>query len=633
MRSPAPGRGGAALRIIGSLWFAAVLLVVMLVALACATVFESMRSSEEALAEFYRAWWFEGLMALLGVNVVAALIVRYPFTPRKIGFVLTHASIPVVFIGALVTDRFGVNGQLGLAEGQSAEVFNVPEHILTVVERADSGRVDLDLPWIERHAFRAMVGPSDARLTLGDVHMEVERYLPDSRWAEKVVNDAPQPQAAFEVSLSSGGVEDVTWVFLGREASLGSMTVAFRTVADAAELEQLISSEPRAPEQSDGKVRIEYAGTSYAFAIEDCSERAVALGVTGVTVRVLRYLPHATVGPDNELLNSSPRPVNPAIEVEITHKGKTETRFAFARFPDFQKMHASEGLKDLEVFLDLPATQAPLAPIEVFNGQGDDTYVRFAWEGTAPATRKIRIGEQVDSPWPDKHFTILRRFERARLVRSLVLVEPARKRRVPALHVRVSTSGESRNVWVQRDRSQTLTIGGSSYELAYGEKPVALGFTVTLDRFRVGYYPGTDRPRSFESQISIVDPASGRAQSRIISMNHPAEFGGYTFYQSSYRLDGDRAISYLSVARDPGKPIVFTGYIGTILGMLVVLVTRVGDRRRDASLPRSALESFGNGKRRPVHMVLVEPGAQCQQSGGDGQRSGSVAGAVATIKR
>lgn len=67
---------GKTLRAIGSLWFAVVLLVLLLVAMACATVFESTRGTEQALAAFYDSWWFELLLALLAVNVLSAVLVR-----------------------------------------------------------------------------------------------------------------------------------------------------------------------------------------------------------------------------------------------------------------------------------------------------------------------------------------------------------------------------------------------------------------------------------------------------------------------------------------------------------------------------------------------------------------------------
>ena len=116
-------RLGAIVRSCGSLWFAAVLLMLLMVAMACATVFESTHGTERALAVFYHSRWFELLLGLLAVNVLAAVVVRYPFSRRQVGFVVTHASVLVVLGGALVTKHLGVDGQLGLVEGETASEF------------------------------------------------------------------------------------------------------------------------------------------------------------------------------------------------------------------------------------------------------------------------------------------------------------------------------------------------------------------------------------------------------------------------------------------------------------------------------------------------------------------------------
>ena len=114
-----------------------------------------------------------------------------------------------------------------------------------------------------------------------------------------------------------------------------------------------------------------------------------------------------------------------------------------------------------------------------------------------------------------------------------------------------------------------------------------MGFTLELRKFRIGKYPGETRPRSFESHVTVTDPTTAREQSTVISMNNPSKFGGYSLFQSSYRSAGmgsPQMLSILSVARDPGMPIVFVGYFGTMAGMLVLLGTRFSQRRR-RSLP------------------------------------------------
>ena len=75
---------------------------------------------------FYRSDWFRLLLLLLGVNVAAALLIRWPFKRRQTGFVITHVSILLILAGSLMTSRVGVDGQLGLAEGQTADQFAEP---------------------------------------------------------------------------------------------------------------------------------------------------------------------------------------------------------------------------------------------------------------------------------------------------------------------------------------------------------------------------------------------------------------------------------------------------------------------------------------------------------------------------
>ena len=104
------------------------------------------------------------------------------------------------------------------------------------------------------------------------------------------------------------------------------------------------------------------------------------------------------------------------------------------------------------------------------------------------------------------------------------------------------------------------------------EPPVVatLPFAVRLDAFEVDYYEGTRRPAQFRSRVIVKD--AGRETPAVIEMNHELAYGGYKFFQSSYRETPGRDQTILSVSKDPGEPIVFLGYYGLVAGMIVVLV-------------------------------------------------------------
>ncbi|HUU85678.1 MAG TPA: cytochrome c biogenesis protein ResB [Phycisphaerae bacterium] len=571
------------LRSVGSLWFAAVLLVLLLVGMACATVVESMHGPERALTQFYESWWFKLLLGLLAVNVLAAALLRFPFTKRHIGFVIAHGGILVTLGGALVTGGWGIDGRLGLVEGESAERFTVSHDVLTIENVGDETRATADLTSRAFGGLDVAERPKAPRVSLGDLRGEIQRYLPDSVWSKQVTNDNPQPRLAVEVSLSATGRDEPTWVFAGEPAGPGELEVDLRVAADEAEVQQLMAQSSGEGAGSKGRVEIEYQGLSYKFPAEDGLEKAVPLGETGYTARVLRYLPHAKVE-DKELINASDRPVNPAIEVEFQGPAGTAKRLAFAKFPEFGSLQGEGAIEGLDLTFVVAEEAGPRAPIEVIAGPEGALLARLSRDGVPAVVRELKIGEPVETPWPGYKFAVLQRFDQAKVDWTMAVPEETRETRVPAILVKLTASEQSREVWVQRFSPRRETLGGATYELSYANKSLPLGFALKLNQFHLGTYPGTRRPRSFESRVTITDPSTGREQDQVISMNHPISYGGYNLFQSAYNMGGGQTVSYLSVSRDPGQPIVFAGYIAMMVGMVVVLITRVIDKRQAARI-------------------------------------------------
>jgi hypothetical protein len=374
--------------------------------------------------------------------------------------------------------------------------------------------------------------------------------------------------------------------------------VTFRAVPSADELERLLQPTPAVASSSLGSVEVEVGGAETKVAIEDCLEKPAPLGDTGYSIRVLRYLPHANVGPDGKLANVSDRPVNPAVEFEIQREGQTEveTGYSFARFPDFQSMHGGadpSGAKVAFIASESPATSR--SEIELLGGPDSTLWARFEPPGKPATSRQVKLGESVPTPFPGKRLTVSHWYTNARFEWVAEPFIPARKdARDPALLVRLATADHASEMWLQKYRQTPVTVNGKPYELTFADEIRPLGFQVKLDRFHLGYYPGTRRPRSFESHITIVDGATGTTQSRVVSMNHPVSHGGFTLFQSSYQQGQGRWVSFLSVSRDPGQLITFAGYIATVLGMCLVFGIRMNEHRTQVQV-RSQLQGIQRG--------------------------------------
>lgn len=70
------------------------------------------------------------------------------------------------------------------------------------------------------------------------------------------------------------------------------------------------------------------------------------------------------------------------------------------------------------------------------------------------------------------------------------------------------------------------------YDFRRGEE-LTLGFDVKCDDFTVEFYPGTERPKRYASDLKIIENGNIVAQ-KTIEVNTPLSYKGLTFYQSSY---------------------------------------------------------------------------------------------------
>ena len=110
------------LKFCGSLRLAIVLMVVLVGVLIPATCVENWYGPAVARFFIYGTAWFAALAVLLAVNVLAALIVRFPWKRRQTGFVLTHVGLLVLLLGCLLTRRRGIDAVVPIFEGQAARI-------------------------------------------------------------------------------------------------------------------------------------------------------------------------------------------------------------------------------------------------------------------------------------------------------------------------------------------------------------------------------------------------------------------------------------------------------------------------------------------------------------------------------
>jgi hypothetical protein len=177
----------------------------------------------------YGTWWFAAFLSLLGANVFCSALSRFPWKKHQTGFVITHLGILILLAGSLVTQQTGVDGQIGLTEGEEGVLFQ--EEKPTLYYQAADGPIEafpasfnFRKPSPE-HPF--LFHPAQGGILMVDRFYLNARKLTRARAPEAGEKAFP----SVHVRLDSSFVHEDQWLFLGNEAQghldLGPASVFF----------------------------------------------------------------------------------------------------------------------------------------------------------------------------------------------------------------------------------------------------------------------------------------------------------------------------------------------------------------------------------------------------------------------
>jgi hypothetical protein len=546
---------------VGSLWWTNVLLLLLALAMGVATAYESTTSTELAQIQYYHTNWFQGLLALLAVNAAASLISHWPWSRRNFGFVLIHGSLVIVLVGAAITRFTAFDGSVGIEEGKSVSAIydrHDAEVTLTNLMTGEAAKFPVSVSLLDQLTPRDL--PGDPQATLDGVTFAAIEYIPDGEITMTfLASSDPAAPSAAEITLTADGQNSTTWLTPDRPAILDNRTVLLRKPS---------------PTDSDttlgpAKLNFTIGDSKHEIPLPPVNADPVTVGEGGLTVQVISQFKQAVVGKGGSMVEGPGNQSNPAVEV-ILRRGDDEVRrLLFAKFPVFKS--ANDTLPDVIAQYTAGSDPSPSADLTLMIS-GDNT-LTFK---ESPDVEPVAISEGKALKLSDgSRFTLNAWLPHAKRGRGIRPTGTIGKNRNPSLAIRLSKDTTQSVHWLRRNDISRFTFAGQNYRLEFSNRKIDLPFVIQLERFEIGMYPGGRNPRSFSSRVVITDPASGNTRPAVISMNAPVTHDGYTFYQSSYDIRSDRRLSFLSVSDDPGRPVVYFGYVGLCLGMVWVLSTRM----------------------------------------------------------
>lgn len=120
-------------------------------------------------------------------------------------------------------------------------------------------------------------------------------------------------------------------------------------------------------------------------------------------------------------------------------------------------------------------------------------------------------------------------------------------------------------------------INGDEYKIIITREPRELPFSIRLNKFTRGLYPGSETARSYRSDVEVIDGAN--IWPAVIEMNEPLRYKGYTFYQSSFDLSGDKAFTVLNVVENKGRIFPYIASLIMAAGLMLHLLIRLRLKR------------------------------------------------------
>ncbi len=559
-------------RFFASLQLAIFLLLALGVVFAIGTFMESAHGTEVAKAVVYRSPWLSILLILLALNLAAAALDRLPWKQKHVGFVVTHLGIIILLIGSLLTRAYGIEGQVAIAEGQTENRIIVNEPMLQIFSE-DS--IPLALFKIYSHPFPWKGNQSLEPLGFGESVPEARllTYYPKSSRKE-IIQESKEGPAALEVTLQSSFLKQNHWLILDdpnkSEIELGPAKLSFTREMMKNQLVQ---------KNNEGYLEFQFKDSQVKIPIPEKTPQKFKLEGTPYQTNVLKIYKDAMVD-GNQIKDQSNEWNNPAVQLVLEGKGINEKHTIFSKFPDFPTFH---GMKPSAV-----GVKIYFHPSGEVQEEPPKNELRFIWkENALPIYQvrkrgeisegKMKLGEEYSTGWMDFKFRVDHYYPHAQIENTFnpEPVNSQSEEHLSSMDIELEKGGEKKSLWLGQGDRKKIGLAGQNYQVVYGLRTVPLGFRLRLRDFRVENYPGTNRPASFESDVTLEDDFSGTIRDLNIRMNHPLKYRGYKVFQSGYQeLPGQPQVSIFSVAKDPGILMKYVGAVVLIGGILTMFYTR-----------------------------------------------------------
>ena len=522
-------------KFLASLQLAMILMAVIVIASIAGTLYESKFNADVAREYIYDAPWFNFWLGVLCINLFSVAAIRYPWKSHQTGFVITHAGIITLLIGAMIDRNWGIEGYLHLTRGEDGtSTMELHTQELRVYVRGveEYGTATFRVKGLTTPGKRNFAARSPA----DDVKVNVIDVKPVAQTTEIEPGAKGKPAVSFTLRGPMMG-QNAMSLFLGDEQNLGRATVSFtkgmppapaapiatKTVAVASEamvprherfyvfaknsepMGRTLVGEPTGvgaklvvdPAGKTPQLNLKLLGKEFTFSVTEIGAKEIALeGLADWKLTLSGYYPnfHFDNGQPGTL---DGKPENPAIVFELKGPRVKANAAEPAASPHGGMGHGSsspvatesEGTNGLAFYL------------------GADGKLRYLAKSMLKGelAGEVAIEQPVSLGWgPGAEFVVQSFIDKALPRQSWRPIPGEFKPDAPGLGLlcRVASGGESKEIWVGKStvddtRLTSLKINGKFVDLAFCNSTFELPFSVSLLKFDAPRHEGLDDSTNF----------------------------------------------------------------------------------------------------------------------------------------
>ncbi|HHT9136366.1 MAG TPA: cytochrome c biogenesis protein ResB [Candidatus Wunengus sp. YC60] len=514
------------------------------------------------LNNVFYSYWFSVLLVLLCANLICCTIKRWRNTFLQTGFILTHLSLVLILIGGVVKFQLGVKGGVNVYEGKSVNYF--------LTQKIDSkGKLDYvkkDLPFtialddfiLEKNEPKfqlvSYVKNKDRQKVLevklgkrqrvpgSDYKVTVKDYVPDAELKQEPVNlsDKPDNPAIFVKFFGSEKVAAEGWLLAydrnSYEDKKQNIRIEYILLSSQQELDKAVNS----AETANAQLSVSLSGQTQDYPLD--LNKVFKFEGTDYTVKMLQYVHNYG---DRRPLGEQPTD-NPAVQVEINGPEGVETRWVFEKFPDWDKMHPAK-YKNLKITCSgIASTYMAKNTLRIYQTPEGKQVLVYIKDKRIVETMPWELEKRYTIPDTGNQVEVSSYFPSFDFKKEVI--KKSDEVVMPAILAEVEGPGGKVEDWI---------FSGNQYATWY-----------TDNNFALVYESTGESVKHFTSKLRIEENGQTVAE-KTIRVNDPLKHKGYVIYQSSYDPEAG-TFSGLQIVKDPGIPVVYSGFGALCFGVVFI---------------------------------------------------------------